>query len=215
MLSMMKIYSYIKYIDTPYITIEIVLPVFPMQSFIDGLSSLGVDCKVGNFYYDISNVTRPYLERWLLHRDGFVKIHGESIDYIGIEDVMRMGPFYNAYCIIENRHIIEDDYNAHKLLDAEPYFSLCDGRVTRLGWSGGVLAGILTKDTTLYNLFSMNIANEETRKLSVKVVNFACIVETRIWDPSGLLSIYKIVDRIGVNVRKLLKQIHLGDDADI
>src|SRR6476469_8833189 len=135
--------------------------------------------------------------------------------FIMIYQMLHVLTLKDAYCIIENRHIIEDDYNAHKLLDAEPYFSLCDGRVTRLGWSGGVLAGILTKDTTLYNLFSMNIANEETRKLSVKVVNFACIVETRIWDPSGLLSIYKIVDRIGVNVRKLLKQIHLGDDADI
>ena len=198
-----------------YFTIEIALPVFPLQSFIDELSSLGVDCKVGNLLYDISDITRPYLERWLLHRDGFVKIHGESIDYIGIEDVMRMGPFYNAYCVIENRHLIEDDYNAHKLLDAEPYFSLYGGQVTRLGWSGGVLAGILTKDSTLYDLFTMNIANEEARKLSVKVVNFACIIETRIWEPSGLLSTYKIIDRIGLNVRQLLKQIHLGDDVDV
>ena len=55
---------------------------------------------------------------------------------------------------------------------------------------------------------------EEVRKISVRVANYACIVETRVWEPSGLASIYDVIDRIGLNVRELLKRIHLGDDND-
>ena len=104
-----------------------------MQILVDELSSIGVNCKVGNILFDISSVRRPYFERWLLHRDGFVKMYNENIDYIGIEDVVRIGPFYNVYCLIENQHITENDANSYKLLDADPYFNLHNGEVTKLG----------------------------------------------------------------------------------
>jgi hypothetical protein len=75
-----------------------------------------------------------------------------------------------------------------------------------------VLAEILTKDKILCNSFAENIIKEEMRKISIKVTNFACIIQTRTWEPAGLASIYDVVDRIGLNIRELLKQIHLGDD---
>jgi hypothetical protein len=186
-----------------------------MQILVDELSSIGVNCKVGNILFDISSVRRPYFERWLLHRDGFVKMYNENIDYIGIEDVVRIGPFYNVYCLIENQHITENDANSYKLLDADPYFNLHNGEVTKLGWSGGVLADILANDSILYNSFATNIMKEEIRKISVKVANFACIIETRTWEVNGLASIYKVIDRIGFKVKELLKQVHLGNDIDL
>ncbi|MGC2428456.1 MAG: hypothetical protein WA421_15580 [Nitrososphaeraceae archaeon] len=191
------------------------MPVFQMQILVDELSSIGVNCKVGNILFDISSVRRPYFERWLLHRDGFVKMYNENIDYIGIEDVVRIGPFYNVYCLIENQHITENDANSYKLLDADPYFNLHNGEVTKLGWSGGVLADILANDSILYNSFATNIMKEEIRKISVKVANFACIIETRTWEVNGLASIYKVIDRIGFKVKELLKQVQLGNDIDL
>jgi hypothetical protein len=126
-----------------------------------------------------------------------------------------MGPFYNVYCLIENQYIIENDDNAFKLLCANPYFSLHSGMVTELGWSGGVLADVLTKDVMLYDSFVKSIMKEEVRNISIKVANYACIIETRAWEPEGLTSIYKIIDRIGSNVKELLKQVRLGDDSQL
>jgi hypothetical protein len=191
------------------------LPVFQMQILVDELSSIGVNCKVGNMLFDIPSVRRPYFERWLLHRDGFVKMYYENIDYIGIEDVVRIGPFYNVYCLIENQHITENDSDSYKLLCADPYFNLRNGEVTKLGWSGGVLADILANDSILYNSFATNIMKEEIRKISVKVANFACVIETRTWEVNGLVSIYKVIDRIGFKVKELLKQVQLGNDSDL
>ena len=191
------------------------LPVFQIQILVDELSSIGVNCKIGNILYDIPSVRRPYFERWLLHRDGFVKTYNENIDYIGIEDVVRIGPFYNVYCLIENQHITENDSDSYKLLCADPYFTLRNGEVTKLGWSGGVLADILANDSILYNSFATNIMKEEIRKLSVKVANFACVIETRTWEVNGLVSIYKVIDRIGFKVKELLKQVQLGNDIDL
>ena len=191
------------------------LPVFQIQILVDELSSIGVNCKIGNILYDIPSVRRPYFERWLLHRDGFVKMYNENIDYIGIEDVVRIGPFYNVYCLIENQHITENDSDSYKLLCADPYFTLRNGEVTKLGWSGGVLADILANDSILYNSFATNIMKEEIRKLSVKVANFACVIETRTWEVNGLVSIYKVIDRIGFKVKELLKQVQLGNDIDL
>jgi hypothetical protein len=191
------------------------LPVFQIQILIDELSSIGVNCKIGNMLFDIPSVRRHYFERWLLHRDGFVKIYNENIDYIGIEDVVRIGPFYNVYCLIENQHITENDSDSYKLLCADPYFNLRKGEVTKLGWSGGVLADILANDSILYNSFATNIMKEEIRKLSVKVANFACVIETRTWEVNGLVSIYKVIDRIGFKVKELLKQVQLGNDIDL
>jgi hypothetical protein len=191
------------------------LPVFQIQILVDELSSIGVNCKIGNMLFDIPSVRRHYFERWLLHRDGFVKIYNENIDYIGIEDVVRIGPFYNVYCLIENQHITENDSDSYKLLCADPYFNLRKGEVTKLGWSGGVLADILANDSILYNSFATNIMKEEIRKLSVKVANFACVIETRTWEVNGLVSIYKVIDRIGFKVKELLKQVQLGNDIDL
>lgn len=191
------------------------LPVFQIQILVDELSSIGVNCKIGNILYDIPSVRRPYFERWLLHRDGFVKMYNENIDYIGIEDVVRIGPFYNVYCLIENQHITENDSDSYKLLCADPYFTLRNGEVTKLGWSGGVLSDILANDSILYNSFATSIMKEEIRKLSVKVANFACVIETRTWEVNDLVSIYKVIDRIGFKVKELLKQVHLGNDIDL
>jgi hypothetical protein len=191
------------------------LPVFQIQILVDELSSIGVNCKIGNMLFDIPSIRRPYFERWLLHRDGFVKMYNENIDYIGIEDVVRIGPFYNVYCLIENQHITENDSDSYKLLCADPYFTLRNGEVTKLGWSGGVLSDILANDSILYNSFATSIMKEEIRKLSVKVANFACVIETRTWEVNDLVSIYKVIDRIGFKVKELLKQVQLGNDIDL
>jgi hypothetical protein len=191
------------------------MPIFQIGELVNQLFAIGINCKEGNKLLDIPAVLRPYYERWLFHRDGFVRIYDENIDYIGVEDIVRMGPFYNVYFLIENQHIIENDDNAFKLLCANPYFSLDNGKVTELGWSGGVLADILTKDVMLYDFFAKSIMKEEVRKISVKVADYACIIETRVWEPTGLADIYELVDRIGLNVKELLKQVHLGDDIEL
>ena len=190
------------------------MPIFQLETLIEELSSAGINCKIGKMEIDIPATLRPYFERWLQNRDGFLKIYDQNIDYIGVEDVVRMGPFFNVYCMLENKYVIENDENIWKLLCASPYFNLYNGRVNQLGWSGGVLAEILTADNILYACFTKNIMKEEVRKISVRVANYACIVETQVWEPSGLASIYDVIDRIGLNVRELLKRIHLGDDND-
>ena len=190
------------------------MPIFHLEALIEELSSAGINCKIGKMEIDIPAAFRPYFERWLLNRDGFVKIYDQNVDYIGVEDVVRMGPFFNVYCMLENKYIIENDENILKLLDASPYFNLHNGRVIKLGWSGGLLAKILTADNILYACFTKNIMKEEVRKISVRVANYACIVETQVWEPSGLASIYDVIDRIALNVRELLKRVHLGDDND-
>jgi hypothetical protein len=191
------------------------MPIFQMENLVEELSSVGINCKIGNMRVDVPAALCPYYERWLSNRDGFVKISDQNIDYIGVEDIVRMGPFFNVYCVVENQHIIENDENTSKLLSANPYFNLHKGRVTKLGWTGSILADILTGDKTLYGYFAKNIMKEEVRKISVKVANYACIVETQVWEPSGLASIYYVIDRIGLNVKELLKQVHLGDDMDL
>ena len=185
-----------------------------MDNLVEELSSTGINCKIGNMQTDIPLALRPYFERWLQNRDGFLKIYNGNIDYIGVEDVVRMGPFFNVYCILENKQIIEDDENILKLLCARPYFDLHNGRVTKLGWSGGILADILTADNILYSYFAKNIMKEEVRKISVKVANYACVIETQVWEPGGLASIYDLIDRIGLDIKELLKGIHLGEDMD-
>ena len=189
------------------------MPVFQVCEFVDELQLLGVNCKIGNLISDISDARRAYFERWLSNLGGFIKIFNGNIDYIGIEEVVRIGPFFDVYCLIENQYITENDDNAHKLLNAYPYFNLRKGIICKLGWSGGVLAEILTKDKILCNSFADNIIKEEMREISIKATNFACIIQTRTWEPAGLASIYEVVDRIGLNIRELLKQIHLGDDG--
>jgi hypothetical protein len=185
-----------------------------MDNLVEELSSTGINCKIGKMQTDVPPALRPYFERWLQNRDGFLKIYNGNINYIGVEDVVRMGPFFNVYCMLENKQIIEDDENILKLLCATPYFDLHNGRVMKLGWSGGILADILTADNILYSYFTKNIMKEEVRKISVKVANYACVIETQVWEPVGLASIYDVIDRIGLNIKELLKGIHLGDDID-
>ena len=53
-----------------------------------------------------------------LKQGRFCRMMSGNID---IEEVMRMGPFYDIYCLVENDFIVDTDDNAHKLLDATPY----------------------------------------------------------------------------------------------
>jgi hypothetical protein len=188
------------------------MPIFQMKILVEQLTSIGINCKIGNPISDTHNARKPYFERWLLNRDGFLTLNNENIDYIGIEEVVRLGPFYNVYCLIENQRLSERDDSSYNLLSANPYYRLRNGKVITLGWSGGLLADILTQDISLCDSFAANIVKEEIRKLSVKVANFACIIETHTWEPNGLVSIYPVIDRIGLNIKRLLKQIHLGED---
>jgi len=188
------------------------MPVFQLNTLVDALIDLGYNCGIGNLV-EIHASRRPYFERWLSNRDGFVKMIG-NVSYIGIEDVVRMGPFYNIYCILENNSIVETDDNAHKLLDAGPYYQLHNGKVISMGWSGGIIANVLARDTVLSQDFADNIMKEEVKNITLRAENYACIIETRAWEPLGLASTFKIIDRIAYNIRQLIKTIHWGEYVD-
>jgi hypothetical protein len=191
------------------------MPPFQLSALVEKLEEQGFSCRIGSMELDVHPVKRPYFERWLSNRDGFVRMLSGNIDYVGIEDVMRMGPFYNVYCLVENDFIIDADDNAHKLLDAAPYYQLYNGKVTSMGWSGGVVSNILAKDVTLSGEFASNIMKEEVKKITLKAANYCCIIETRAWEPAGLASAFRIIDRIALDVRKLVKTIHLGENVDV
>lgn len=191
------------------------MPPFQLSALVEKLEEQGFSCRIGSIELDVHPVKRPYFERWLSNRDGFVRMLSGNIDYVGIEDVMRMGPFYNVYCLVENDFIIDADDNAHKLLDAAPYYQLYNGKVTSMGWSGGVVSNILAKDATLSGEFASNIMKEEVKKITLKAANYCCIIETRAWEPAGLASAFRIINRIALDVRKLVKTIHLGENVDI
>jgi hypothetical protein len=163
---------------------------------------------------DVHPTKRPYFERWLSNRDGFIRMMSGSIDFVGIEEVMRMGPFYDIYCIVENDFIVDTDENAHKLLDAAPYYTLSNGKVINMGWSGGVIANMLAKDVVLSKDFARNIMKEELKRITIKAANYCCIIETQAWEPTGLASAFPAIDLIGYNIRQLVKRIHLGDYAE-
>lgn len=189
------------------------MPVFQLSALVDALEEHGFSCRKGSMELDVHPVKRPYFERWLSNTDGFVKMLSGNVDYVGIEDVVRMGPFYNIYCIVENDSIIDADDNAHNLLDAGPYYKLFNGRMKSMGWSGGIVAEILAKDATLSEEFSKAIMKEEVKRIVLKASNYCCVIETRAWEPAGLASAFKVIDRIAFNVRRLIKAIHLGEDA--
>lgn len=190
------------------------MPVFQLSSLIDALEEQGFSCRAGSMELDVHPMKRPYFERWLSNRDGFLRIASGNVDFVGIEDVMRMGPFFNVYCLVENDFVFETDDNAHKLLDASPYFQLHNGKVTSMGWSGGVIANMLAKDTALSEEFARNVMKEEVKAITVKPANYCCVVETRTWEPAGFASAFKTIDRIAHNIRRLVKTIHLGERAD-
>lgn len=188
------------------------MPVFDLQALVRLLSEMGYSSRTGKIEQDVNPALRPYMERWLANRDGFVTLEGGQVDYIGIEEVVRMGPFFNVYCVIKNEFLAEADENAHKLLDAGPYYELYGGKVANLGWSGGAISTLLARDNLLSNEFSKAIMREEVKKITLHAADYCCIVETRTWDPAGLASVFGILDRIAYNVRKLIKAVHLGED---
>jgi hypothetical protein len=190
------------------------MPVFQLSSLVEALEEQGFSCRTGSMELDVHPMKRPYFERWLSNRDGFLRLMSGNVDFVGIEDVMRMGPFYNVYCLVENDFVIEADDNAHKLLDASPYFQLHNGKVASMGWSGGVIADALAKDTILSEEFARNIMKEEVKGITVKAANYCCIIETRAWEPAGLASAFATIDRIAHNIRRLVKTIHLGEFVD-
>ncbi|MDQ3806534.1 MAG: hypothetical protein M3298_00040 [Thermoproteota archaeon] len=190
------------------------MPLFPLSTLVQALEERGFSSRIGNMELDVHPMKRPYFERWLSNRDGFVRVISGNIDFIGIEEVMRMGPFYNVYCLIENDFIVDTDDNAHKLLDAAPYYTLSGGKVINMGWSGGVIADMLAKDAVLSKDFARNIMKEELKSMMIKVANYCCIIETQTWEPVGLASAFSAIDLIGYNVRQLVKRIHLGDYAE-
>jgi hypothetical protein len=187
------------------------MPLFPLSILVQALEDLGFSCRIGSIDLDVHPKKRPYFERWLSNRDGFVRILSGNIDFVGIEEVMRMGPFYDIYCLVENDFIVDADDNAHKLLDAAPYYTLSNGKVTNMGWSGGVIANMLAKDTALSDDFTGNIMKEELKRITIEAANYCCVIKTQTWEPAGLVEAFSTIDRIGYNVRQLLKRIHLGD----
>lgn len=189
------------------------MPVFELASLVRLLSEQGHRCKVGSFA-DVRPERRAYFERWLTNRDGFVTIQAGNIDYIGIEEVVRMGPFFDVHCIVANDFVADNDDNAHNLLDASPYYQLKKGKPTNLGWSGGVLSTYLAKDAELTQTLAQSITREEVKRLRIKARDYCCTIETGVWDPAGLASVFGIIDRMAMHTRKLLKQVHFGEDAD-
>ena len=188
------------------------MPVFDLEALVRLLEEKGYSSRIGSMELDVHPVRRPYFERWLSNRDGFVRMLGGNVDYIGVEEVVRMGPFFDVHCIVENDFVIEADENAHKLLDARPYYELMEGKVSSMGWSGGVIATLLAKDNILSGEFSRWIMNEEVKKVTLTASNYCCVIESRAWDPAGLASCFGVIDRIALNVRKLIKSVHLGEE---
>ncbi|MEO9319946.1 MAG: hypothetical protein ABI361_04670 [Nitrososphaera sp.] len=185
---------------------------FQLSQLASLLEQKGFACRAGMMELDVHPMNRPYFEKWLAHRDGFLRMSSGNVDFVGVEEVVRMGPFFNVYFLVENRSVANNDDNAHRLLDAWPYFNLESGKITTMGWSGGVLADLLSKDEQITREYSQNIMKEEVRKLSVHVSDYCCVIESRAWDPMGTASIFGIVDRMAMHVRKLIKIVHLGED---
>jgi hypothetical protein len=191
------------------------LPIFHIDSLIQGLQSIGVPCKRGGISGDVPETLRPYFERWLCNRDGFAKLNDSYIDYIGIEDVTRMGPFFDIFCLIQNVNIIASDENAHNLVTCYPQYVIRDGKIVILGWTGGLLSHYLSKDDVITGIVAQIPPGEEFAKLFVRAVDFACIVQTQVWEPSGLVSIYPLIKRIAINVKNLFQIVHLGERTEI
>lgn len=134
-----------------------------------------------------------------------------SIDYVGSEDVVRMGPFHNIYCLVQNQYLIENDFNHQNLLNSKLWYSLTDGVVNEAGWSGSILATRLNNDESISNFLFQNLKSEVTRTISVRVVNLACLIECRIWHPREFVLLYEILDNIAMNIQSLLGDLHLGE----
>jgi hypothetical protein len=190
------------------------MPVMRNDEIVTLLMENGVSSRIGNFLSDVDEFYRPYFERWLMNRDGFLTILSGNIDYVGSEEIMRFGPFHNMYCLIYNIHLMESDVNHGMLLNASPFYRLVDGNVDEFGWSGSVLAERLNNDEGFCRAIRKKILNEEVRSISVRVVNYACLIESTAWDPVGFVSAFLIINEIGGIVRNLLANIHLGEKVN-
>ena len=67
-------------------------------------------------------------------------------------------------------------------------------------------------DSSLCREVRGKILDLEVRSISVKVANYACLIESKAWDAAGFVTAYPIIDQICGNIKRLLNDIHLGDD---
>lgn len=188
------------------------LPILQIKEIIDLLGLDDIKCRIGRYDSDIPQRYRPYFEKWLGNRDGFIRMLSGSIDYVGSEDVVRMGPFHNIYCLIQNQYLVENDLNHQNLLNSKLWYSLNDGVVDEAGWSGSILASRLTKDQHNSNFLFQSLKSEVTRTVSVRVVNLACLIECRIWHPREFVFLYEFLDNIAMNIQDLLSEVHVGEN---
>jgi hypothetical protein len=187
------------------------LPILQIKEIIDLLGLEEIKCRIGKFDSDIPTIYKSYYEKWLANRDGFILMLSGSIDFIGSEDVVRMGPFHNIYCLVQNQHLAENDLNHQNLLNCKLWYHIADGIVKQAGWSGSILAERLTKDERISKFLFQNLMSEVTRTISVRVVNLACLIECRIWHPREFVFLYEILDGIALNIQDLLGDVHLGE----
>ncbi|MDW0139195.1 MAG: hypothetical protein QOK82_04905 [Nitrososphaeraceae archaeon] len=188
------------------------LPILQIKEIIDLLGLDDIKCRIGRYDSDIPQRYRPYFEKWLGNRDGFIRMLSGSIDYVGSEDVVRMGPFHNIYCLVQNQYLVENDLNHQNLLNSKLWYSLNDGVVDEAGWSGSILASRLTKDQHNSNFLFQSLKSEVTRTVSVRVVNLACLIECRIWHPREFVFLYEFLDNIAMNIQDLLSEVHVGEN---
>lgn len=188
------------------------MPILQIKEIIDLLGLDDIKCRIGRYDSDIPQRYRPYFEKWLGNRDGFIRMLSGSIDYVGSEDVVRMGPFHNIYCLVQNQYLVENDLNHQNLLNSKLWYSLNDGVVDEAGWSGSILASRLTKDQHNSNFLFQSLKSEVTRTVSVRVVNMACLIECRIWHPREFVFLYEFLDNIAMNIQDLLSEVHVGEN---
>lgn len=188
------------------------LPILQIKEIIDLLGVDNIKCRIGRYDSDIPQRYRPYFEKWLGNRDGFIRMLSGSIDYVGSEDVVRMGPFHNIYCLVQNQYLAENDLNHQNLLNSKLWYSLNDGVVDEAGWSGSILASKLTKDQHNSNFLFQSLKSEVTRTVSVRVVNMGCLIECRIWHPREFVFLYEFLDNIAMNIQDLLSEVHVGEN---
>ena len=187
------------------------MPTLQIKEIIDLLGLDEIKCRIGKFDSDIPAIYKSYYEKWLANRDGFILMLSGSIDFIGSEDVVRMGPFHNIYCLVQNQHLAENDLNHQNLLNCKLWYHIAHGIVKQAGWSGSILAERLTKDERISKFLFQNLMSEVTRTISVRVVNLACLIECRIWHPREFVFLYEILDGIAMNIQDLLGDVHLGE----
>ncbi|MDW0145065.1 MAG: hypothetical protein QOK69_08820 [Nitrososphaeraceae archaeon] len=188
------------------------LPILQIKEIIDLLGLDDIKCRIGRYDSDIPQRSRPYFEKWLGNRHGFIRMLSGSIDYVGSEDVVRMGTFHNIYCLVQNQYLVENDLNHQNLLNSKLWYSLNDGVVDEAGWSGSILASRLTKDQHNSNFLFQSLKSEVTRTVSVRVVNLACLIECRIWHPREFVFLYEFLDNIAMNIQDLLSEVHVGEN---